>query len=111
YAGRVAEIVEGASTYLQEHSLDDLTGEVERFAWRNPAIFLGAAFGMGFLASRFLKSSADGGSSRWTDTAPGGRQALDTGVSTETARGARWTGLETADSPRGSQMYGGVQVD
>ena len=31
--------------------------DLESFARRNPAIFIGAAFGVGFLVARFLKST------------------------------------------------------
>ena len=52
-----AERVERFSGYFRQRDLDQITGDVEQFARRQPALFLGAAFGLGFLASRFLKSS------------------------------------------------------
>jgi hypothetical protein len=57
-ADQAADTVERVATYLQSKSLGDLIGEVERFARREPAIFLGGAFAAGLLGGRFLKSSA-----------------------------------------------------
>ncbi|MDQ6693751.1 MAG: hypothetical protein M3014_04925 [Chloroflexota bacterium] len=58
YITRAADQVERVSTFLRERDLNDMTWEVERFARRQPALFLGAAFGLGMLAARFLKSSS-----------------------------------------------------
>ncbi|HLJ67446.1 MAG TPA: hypothetical protein VKX16_08805 [Chloroflexota bacterium] len=52
-AGRI----EGVATYLEQHSVPELIDDVERFARRNSALFLGGAFAVGVLAARFLKSS------------------------------------------------------
>jgi hypothetical protein len=56
-ADQAADTVERIAGYLQSRNLGDLIGEVERFARREPAIFLGSAFAMGLLGGRFLKSS------------------------------------------------------
>jgi hypothetical protein len=56
-AGRAADQIESIAEYVQSRTVGDIVREVERFARREPAIFLGAAFGMGLLAGRFLKSS------------------------------------------------------
>ena len=57
-ADPAARRVVDASAYLREHDLKDLVGEVEGFARREPLIFLGAAFAVGFAAARFMKASA-----------------------------------------------------
>jgi uncharacterized membrane protein len=57
YVTQAAEQLDRVATYLQQRDIQDLLGEAERFARRQPALFVGAAFGLGFLASRFLKSS------------------------------------------------------
>ena len=57
YADTVAERVEGFSDYLQGREVNQLVGEVERYARQNPALFLGGAFALGLVAARFLKSS------------------------------------------------------
>jgi hypothetical protein len=59
YLSTAAEQIERASDYLQDRSLGQLVGDVESFARREPALFLGGAFLAGLLAGRFLKSSGD----------------------------------------------------
>lgn len=56
-ADGAAEAVEKASGYLREANVDQVVGEVEHFARRQPLLFLGIAAGLGFLAARFLKST------------------------------------------------------
>lgn len=56
YVGRVADEVNRLSNLLDSRSVDDIARDVEGFARRNPAVFLGACFGVGILAARFLKS-------------------------------------------------------
>ncbi len=106
YVTPIADAVENVSGYLREHSVEDMTQEVERFARRNPAVFLGAAFGIGLLAARFLKSSASAAARADYSTPMYGTAVMDTGANTETARGTAWSGEPTADSPRGRPMYG-----
>ena len=55
---RAADGIEDVADYLQSRSLRDVIGEVEGLARREPAIFLGAAFVLGLVGGRFLKSSA-----------------------------------------------------
>lgn len=61
YAGRytktAADKVEQIARYFDTHDTRAMVRDVEGFARRNPAIFIGAAFGLGILAARFLKSS------------------------------------------------------
>jgi hypothetical protein len=75
----VAQVAETAASNLNQFadhlsttSIDDLIGEVEGFASRQPALFLGGAFLLGVLGARFLKSSRAGmsqsgssGSQQW----------------------------------------------
>lgn len=58
YIDRVASQVEQFSNYIEHHDVGELVGDVERFARRQPALFLGGAFVLGLLGARFLKSSA-----------------------------------------------------
>jgi hypothetical protein len=44
--------------YLTARDVDQLVSEAEAFARRQLAAFLGGAFALGFLVSRFLKSSS-----------------------------------------------------
>ena len=53
----IAEAVEKTSDYLRNANVEQVAGEVERFARRQPIAFIGIALGIGFLAARFIKSS------------------------------------------------------
>jgi hypothetical protein len=59
----IADRLESVSQSLQGKDLDHVVRDVETFARRNPAAFLGGAVALGFLASRFLKSSGTGSGS------------------------------------------------
>lgn len=54
---RVADEIDRAANYLERSDVEEIVGGVERFARRNPALFIGAAFAVGVLGARFLKSS------------------------------------------------------
>lgn len=56
--GTVADQVEHFSHLVRERDVDQLMGEVERTARRQPTLFLSSAFVLGLVAARFLKSSA-----------------------------------------------------
>ena len=57
YAKTAAGKLEQVADYFNNRDLRAIGRDVESFARRNPAIFLGAAFGLGLLAARFFKSS------------------------------------------------------
>lgn len=57
YSRTAAEKIESVANYFERTDVRGMTRDVENFARRNPAIFIGAAFGLGLLAARFLKSS------------------------------------------------------
>lgn len=57
YGDRIAEQIEGVSSYLDQHSIDDVLSDVQNFARRQPAVFLGGAFMLGIMVGRFLRSS------------------------------------------------------
>lgn len=58
YARHLGQGVEQASHTVHEKQVEDLIGMVGDFARRQPAMFIGGAALLGFLASRFAKSSA-----------------------------------------------------
>ena len=60
YADKASDQVERFSGYLRETSVDEITDEVRGFARSRPALFLGSAVALGFLGTRFLKSSSQG---------------------------------------------------
>ena len=57
-ADQAASRVEGFSSYLRDHDMNDVVRDAEGYARREPLIFLGAAFAAGFIAARFLKASS-----------------------------------------------------
>jgi len=80
YADGAAERVERFSEYLRETQVDEIADQARDFARRRPGLFLGSAALLGFLGTRFLKSSSeeasaggysDGGYGTGTSSAPG----------------------------------------
>jgi hypothetical protein len=63
YADKAADQVERFAGYLRETEVDEILDEARGFARQRPALFLGSAVALGFLATRFLKSSSEGGAS------------------------------------------------
>lgn len=59
YVDRATDQVERFSGYLRETDVDEIIGEARGIARRRPALFLGGAAALGFLAARFLKSSSE----------------------------------------------------
>jgi hypothetical protein len=57
YITRAADQVDHLAGFLDNRDVAELMGEVEDFARRQPAAFLGGAFALGVLGARFLKSS------------------------------------------------------
>jgi len=58
YAETIAQQVERWSGFLRDQNIDQIVSEAENLARRQPAVLLGGAFALGFLAARFLKSSS-----------------------------------------------------
>jgi hypothetical protein len=57
YVERAAKQIERAAHFVQTADLREVVDQVEDFARRRPAVFIGSAFAAGLLAARFLKSS------------------------------------------------------
>jgi hypothetical protein len=57
YVDRAADQVERLAGYLQTTDIDEVVDSVEELARRRPGVFIGGAFAIGFLASRFIKAS------------------------------------------------------
>lgn len=57
YTDTAARKLEDVAGYFETKGVREMARDLEGFARRNPAIFLGAAFGLGLLAARFLKSA------------------------------------------------------
>jgi hypothetical protein len=59
YTQQAAEGLERFSQTLKDRDLGTLVGQVEDFARHQPGAFIGSAALLGFMAARFLKSSAE----------------------------------------------------
>ncbi len=57
YMERAATNIDNLSAFLANRDMAELVDEVEGFARRQPAAFVGGAFALGMLGARFLKSS------------------------------------------------------
>ena len=54
---RAADSVHRLSGHLDEREVNELVGDLERYAHAQPAMFLGGTFALGVLGARFLRSS------------------------------------------------------
>jgi len=57
YTNNIAQQIENLSGYFERKDVREMVRDVETFARRYPAYFIGGAVALGFLAARFLKSS------------------------------------------------------
>ncbi|HYC49898.1 MAG TPA: hypothetical protein VEB19_02195 [Gemmatimonadaceae bacterium] len=57
YVEKAAEQIDRLAQYIQNADPGQVADEVQRFARRRPAVFIGAAFAIGVIGARFLKSS------------------------------------------------------
>ena len=57
YSGAAADKLETVADYFNSHDLRAIYRDTDSFARQTPAIVVGGAFALGFLAARFLKSS------------------------------------------------------
>lgn len=104
YVNKAADGMERFASTLRHKDIEDATRAVQRFARRQPALFLGAAFTAGILAARFLKSSGgdQGGDSygRRSDDMSRATGAGGAGPMGTTDFGARQFGTTSGDIPR-----------
>jgi hypothetical protein len=78
YVEQAAEQLQRFSNTLKEKNVSELLGDAQRFARRNPAVFVGGAFVVGVLGARFFKSSRDrGGNGDWRERFGPGRPSSD----------------------------------
>jgi len=94
YAETLADKVDHVAVYLRDNDIDDLTAQVEDFARRQPALFIGGAFVVGVALARFLKSSppsanASGASYNATLPTPASAGALTTTSNSDFSSGSR----------------------
>jgi uncharacterized protein YjbJ (UPF0337 family) len=67
YAQELAGSVRSFANNLRDRSVDDLIGETQTLARRNPALFFFGSVAVGIALSRFLKASGEHESSRFPD--------------------------------------------
>ena len=110
---RAAEGVERFANYLQGTNVDDVVDSVHEFARRQPAAFIGGAFALGFIASRFIKASSPEGHRHRnlpaisSDGARGYSAPYDTSRSYESGSNiSREAGYGNTGDVSGSQGYG-----
>ena len=75
YVEHTVDRVERFADRLKEKDVTELVRDCQQFARRNPAAFVGAAFGVGVVAARFLKSSnrnASTGNGGWRERSSSG---------------------------------------
>lgn len=69
YVEQASDRLERFSQRIDEQDLQQVLHRVQEFAHRRPALFIGAAFGVGLLGGRLLRSSPPAG--RQTASGPG----------------------------------------
>lgn len=74
YANTIADRLEDATSYLEGHNIDAILADAEEFARQQPELFLGGAFGVGLLISRFFKSSSRNGGNGYSPSRYGSGQ-------------------------------------
>lgn len=84
YVGFAAEQLERLGRRLRDTDIDGLIGDAEALGRRSPVAFFAGAVAVGFLASRFMKSSADRRHGRSVDVDLGSRRyhGMETGSNT-----------------------------
>ena len=108
YVEQAADQVDRLSSFLENRRIDDLARDAEAFARRNPAVFLGAMFGVGILAARFLKARPDPYAARLTDSGYNTNYNTSSGYSagTNSSRGYQTSDNRSASSDGGWVAYG-----
>jgi hypothetical protein len=71
YIDTAASQVEQFATMLRDQDFEQLMTTTAQFARRQPALFLGAAFALGFAATRFIKSSSPSSGGRMSSSDAG----------------------------------------
>jgi len=96
YTDTAAQRIEQFADSLRNRNLDDLVGQAEQFARRQPEMFLGSAVAAGFLIARFLRTSGGRATQRRSNLNYGGTGSY----------GERSYGGQNRYSQQGSQQSG-----
>lgn len=106
YADTAADYVERLGNMLRERELNEIIGDVEYYARRNPVPFLGGAFALGFALSRFLKSSRQSQYQSQSSGAYGSRGYTYRGSQYPSGTAYRGASRTTTTYPTGGTTYG-----
>jgi hypothetical protein len=101
YVEDAASRIDRFANSLRERDVNDLLSDAQRFARRNPALFIGSAFAVGLVSARFLKSSRPNGnggsSSGWRE-----RTGANASTASRAGYGAGWDRGAYTPSPVGT---------
>ena len=84
YVEDAASRIDRFAHTLRDRDVNDLLSDAQRFARRNPALFIGSAFAIGLFSARFLKSSRPDGN----HLSGGGNWRQRTGLDPDSTSGA-----------------------
>ena len=110
YVERAADQIERISGYLQDKDVSQLVDDVERYARRQPALFLGGAFVLGLIGARFLKSSSQSSAGSYGSDTYRTRQYTSGYPDTTTAYGQGYAGTTGASNYGGPADYGATRT-
>jgi hypothetical protein len=106
YVDQAAGQLERFSNTLKEKNVSELLDEAQRFARRNPALFIGGAFALGLVSARFFKSSRDRSRDiSWRDRTGTAEPKYQARRASQPGRGDQYGGTEF-DRPRSASPSG-----
>lgn len=101
YGERIAEQLDGISSYLNENGIEEVLTDLQDFARRKPGVFLGGAFMLGIVVGRFLRSTGDSG----YGYRQGAQESYESDYSDSSYRGGSSYGYQSGNRFEGSNRY------
>lgn len=77
YSASLAGQIEQLAGYVDKKEFSEMVRDLEGFARRNPAVFIGGAFAAGLLLARFIKSSGRTRSGEFSESTETGTRRRD----------------------------------
>jgi hypothetical protein len=99
YVDKAAASIDDASIYLATRTLGQLIGDIEDYARREPAMFLGGAFLAGLLGSRLFKAAKPRPASATERSTPSQYPPSSTSTPSQYARGSTSTSTSASSPP------------
>lgn len=112
YVEDAASRIDRFANSLRERDVNDLLSDAQRFARRNPALFISSAFAVGLVAARFFKSSRPEGNGRpsgygdWRE-----RTDMNTGAASRAGYGSGWGAAAGTSSSIGTRNRHDADVE